>query len=212
MARIVELEQSAKESAENTKLRDAEINELRSRVSKLEQKDSQNDSLREDIYEVGCSASIASKETSIPTETKNSNDVSSEVISQSKDVPASDNTSNSDEPAPNPDVSSNASNFYVYQDMKTQPEAKSPEDANASKVIDEFLDEVYKESVSDSIRQRKHEEKLQDQNPDLSSVNHDVSLATSESCDTKTVPSDSSRKTIYSGNDQTEISELEQDD
>ncbi|CAG8719322.1 19469_t:CDS:1, partial [Racocetra persica] len=36
LARIIELEQSAKENENNTKLRDAEINELRSRISKLE--------------------------------------------------------------------------------------------------------------------------------------------------------------------------------
>ncbi|RIB19151.1 hypothetical protein C2G38_2182619 [Gigaspora rosea] len=42
MARIVELEQSAKENAENSKLRDSELNELRSRVSKLEQKQLKN--------------------------------------------------------------------------------------------------------------------------------------------------------------------------
>ncbi|CAG8571624.1 17705_t:CDS:2, partial [Acaulospora morrowiae] len=97
--------------------------------------------------------------------------------SQWKDTSISDNTSNYDvsDNAPNPDVSSNASNFDVYQDTKTQPEAKSPEDsqsedANASKVIDEFLDEVHKKRVGDSIRQRKHEEKLQDQNPDISSI------------------------------------------
>ncbi|RIB27456.1 hypothetical protein C2G38_2029378 [Gigaspora rosea] len=42
MVRIIELEQFAKESAENSKLRDSELNELRSRVSKLKQKQLKN--------------------------------------------------------------------------------------------------------------------------------------------------------------------------
>ncbi|CAG8527298.1 4461_t:CDS:2 [Dentiscutata heterogama] len=43
LARIMELEQSAKENENNRKLRDTEINELRSRISKLEQMQSQTD-------------------------------------------------------------------------------------------------------------------------------------------------------------------------
>ncbi|CAG8684284.1 9119_t:CDS:2, partial [Cetraspora pellucida] len=42
MARIIELEQFAKKNAENSKLRDSELNELRSRVLKLEQKQLKN--------------------------------------------------------------------------------------------------------------------------------------------------------------------------
>ncbi|CAG8794108.1 41424_t:CDS:2 [Gigaspora margarita] len=45
LARIMELEQSAKENENNTKLRDAEINELRFRVSKLEQQNNTIDRL-----------------------------------------------------------------------------------------------------------------------------------------------------------------------
>ncbi|CAG8622437.1 6123_t:CDS:2 [Acaulospora morrowiae] len=85
------------------------------------------------------------------------------TVSQCKDTSISDNTSNYDvsDNAPNPDVTSNASNFDVYQDTKAKsPEDSRSEDVNASKVIDEFLDEVHKKRVSDSIRQRKHEEKL----------------------------------------------------
>ncbi|CAG8681590.1 24934_t:CDS:1 [Cetraspora pellucida] len=74
MARIIELEQSAKESAENTKLRDAEINELRSRVSKLEQKDSQNDK-ETSIYK-SYEDTNQSSVNDISTETENSNKVS----------------------------------------------------------------------------------------------------------------------------------------
>ncbi|CAG8839926.1 17181_t:CDS:1, partial [Cetraspora pellucida] len=69
VARIVELEQSAKENVENSKLRDSKLNELRSRVSKLEQKESQN----------GKETSISkSSVNAISTKTENSNDVSSE--------------------------------------------------------------------------------------------------------------------------------------
>ncbi|CAG8554218.1 1210_t:CDS:2 [Racocetra fulgida] len=97
MARIVELEQSAKESAENTKLRDVEINELRSRVSKLEQKNLQNDK-ETSIYK-SYKDTNQSSVNDISTEMENSNDVSSEVISQSENAPVSDipeNISNSD--------------------------------------------------------------------------------------------------------------------
>ncbi|CAG8582876.1 7503_t:CDS:2 [Ambispora gerdemannii] len=230
IATIAELrKENAEIKAENTKLKQ-DKEEIEVRFVKLEQKDKEKSilitKLQHDVSLIKEQSmqdkNMECHQTAIDTlSTKdvsqssvNSDDTLDQTVSQCKDTSISDNTSNYD-------VSDNAPNFDVYQDTKTQPEAKSPEDsriedANASKVIDKFLDEVHKKRVSDSIRQRKHEEKLQDQNSDISSVNHDVSLATSESCDIKIVPSgndqDSSRKTICSGNDQTEISELKQDD
>ncbi|RHZ80752.1 hypothetical protein Glove_132g74 [Diversispora epigaea] len=145
IARIAELEQSAFSFVEDAKLRDDELNELRSRVSKLERKKSQN-GLRDKDTIVSEETSISKSyddtnqfpvnDISSETENSNSNDVSSEVISRSEDTPAS----NISENISNPDVSGNFS---------SQPVVSSSED----KVIDEFLDSMHKETqISSSIK------------------------------------------------------------
>ncbi|KAF0512561.1 hypothetical protein F8M41_017978 [Gigaspora margarita] len=95
MARIIELEQSAKENTKNAKLRDAELNakieqtakenaKLKARVAKLEQKQLQNEEeknnhiakLDDDTIEVNQSSINA-----ISIETENSNDTPKSDVS-----------------------------------------------------------------------------------------------------------------------------------
>ncbi|CAG8611696.1 10580_t:CDS:2, partial [Diversispora eburnea] len=119
MARIVELEQSAKESAENTKLRDVEIDELRSRVSKLEQKDSQNDS--QNLQTENASASNTSDITS---------NSSHFVTASGKNTPSSDITNNTSARmcrlTPNSDIYQEKDSRCPESPIHTEP--KSPED------------------------------------------------------------------------------------
>ncbi|CAG8530251.1 7709_t:CDS:1 [Cetraspora pellucida] len=183
MSRIIELEQSAKENAENTKLRDSELNakieqtskenaELKARVLKLEQKQLQNEEknnyiakLDEDTKEINRSlVNITS------TKTENSNDTheridlrcdESEARGYATNTPASDITNNTfsklseneHNNVPNSNVSDNAFS-----------ETKSFENKEI-----EFLERVHKEQIIDEIRERNWEKKLRSQ--DLSSNN-----------------------------------------
>ncbi|CAJ0825914.1 6241_t:CDS:1, partial [Entrophospora sp. SA101] len=113
--------------------------------------------------------------------------------------------------APNSDVCQKSSTRCYTSPICTEP--KSLED----KEVDEFLDSVNKEKVSNEIRERNQEKKLLHEsaiNQDLTSDNI-LSKLSNLSCDTRIVPS---------GNDQihaiseepdfpkTEMSELEHDD
>jgi len=182
-ARIKKLEQSDKEKAglktkfealeRKNKMDTANLTveniELKTRVAKLEQKQSQTDGDAKGIDQ--------SSVNTISTKMKNSNDTPASNIS--------DNTSNSDvapERIENSSVITSDSytcqerdsqystspippgtNSDIYQPVCTEP--KSLED----KEIDNFLVERHNEQISNEIRERNREKKLQAQ--DLSSVN-----------------------------------------
>ncbi|CAG8524334.1 18790_t:CDS:2, partial [Acaulospora morrowiae] len=93
-----------------------------------------------------------------------------------KDVSQSPVNSNDTPDAPSSDITNNTLNSDVCRETKTQcttspirAKTKSSEDSRneeaiASKVIDDFPDEEHKKRVvSDEIRQREHEEKLQEE-------------------------------------------------
>ncbi|CAG8556977.1 5413_t:CDS:2 [Paraglomus brasilianum] len=99
--------------------------------------------------------------------------------------------------------------------------------SSEEKKINDFLDSVHKETVSEKIREKNREKKLQRETT-TQELSDDKKTTFSEndnqnsnlSCDMKTVPSGNDQvsnlscktKTISSRNNQTEISELEQDD
>ncbi|RIB19158.1 hypothetical protein C2G38_2036293 [Gigaspora rosea] len=142
--RIAELEQIAKER-ENI--------ELRSRVAKLEQKLSQNDSRNKDAVKT------EQVDTFIPKEQSSANISGTVNASRRTNSPKQIeiNSDNISDNTSNPDVCHESSSQYPASPIRK--ESKSLED----KAVDEFLDSTYKEKVSKETIQRIREKKLREQ-------------------------------------------------
>ncbi|CAH1771077.1 4704_t:CDS:1, partial [Entrophospora sp. SA101] len=72
------------------------------------------------------------------------------------------------EDAPVSDISNDASSSEIYQPIRTDP--KSMED----KAVDEFLDQVEKESVSNMMKERNREKRFRDQESEQMSIDQKI--------------------------------------
>ncbi|RHZ69620.1 hypothetical protein Glove_281g10 [Diversispora epigaea] len=151
MARIVELEQSAKEKAENVKLRDAELN---ARIVELEQlaKESENRF-----------AKLEQKRTQVIT--------NEQEVSSTKDIsPPIEDQSGKDNDITLDPISEHNSTQTQRSESKSLTDPESSITSLPQDIIDDdtaetldFVETVYKEQVSKEIIERIREKKLRDQ-------------------------------------------------
>ncbi|RHZ52758.1 hypothetical protein Glove_457g84 [Diversispora epigaea] len=186
IARIAELERSAKENAENANLRDAELNV---RISNLEQKQSQTDKEKSDLIVLRSEDTSESKlDDDIPgigqssiqnisTETENSNGTPKQIefLHSENDTPASnisDNSSNSDVQKVTKSQISGSPIHAEWAEPRVFDSSISPED----KEIIEFLD----------LKEKKRAQEVFSEKQDTSGELEEL-ISSPISCDTKTV-------------------------
>ena len=130
LARIVELEQTIKEDAENTKLRDAKLN---TRIFELERSAKENEELRNRVVKLEQNQCIDTNTNSLNYET-NSNDTSEQIISREES-----HTSNSDiyQDSVTPTSPAETISFDSQSDLRHVEE----------KVENKFLDSKHRETV-----------------------------------------------------------------
>ncbi|CAG8817903.1 22292_t:CDS:2, partial [Gigaspora margarita] len=147
LARIVELEQTIKEDAKNTKLRDAELN---TRIFELERSAKENEELRNRVAKLEQNQCIDTNTKSLDDET-NSNNTSEQIISCNE----KSNTSNSDiyQDSVTPTSPAETISFDSQSDLRRLEE----------KVENEFLDSKYRERIRKEIIQNIKKKKLWDQ-------------------------------------------------
>ena len=137
LARIVELEQTIKEDAENTKLRDAKLN---TRIFELERPAKENEELRNRVVKLEQNQCIDTNTNSLDYET-NSNDTSKQIILCNEES----NTSSHEVTA--------SGNSDIYQDSVTSPAETISFDSQSDlrhveeKVENKFLDSKHRETV-----------------------------------------------------------------
>src|SRR6266498_859988 len=155
-----------KQAVEESKRRDVENAELKARIEELEKnkKDSSAKNVRRDVEIAEIKAEVV-KLRDNNEESKQLTSCQSEVIS--KEMISGYDQNTIDEIEPQSSISSNTinlvSNVYEKEDVSDHalvPSAKSSEE----KETDTFLNEVDKKMISDRIRQKNREKKLQRKN------------------------------------------------